>query len=63
MDWLITNLGSLLDVATKVVAVAAAIAALVPSGGNAVGVIASVRKVIDVLALNIGNAKNAESSE
>jgi len=63
MDWLITNLGSLLDVATKVVAVAAAIAALVPSGGNAVGVIASVRKVIDVLALNIGNAKNAEGSE
>lgn len=63
MDWLITNLGSVLDVATKVVAVAAAIAALVPSGGNAVGVIASVRKVIDVLALNIGNAKNAEGSE
>lgn len=63
MDWLITNLGSVLDVATKVVAVAAAIAALVPSGGNAVGVIASVRKVIDVLALNIGNAKNAEGSD
>ncbi len=63
MDWLITNLGSVLDVATKVVAVAAAIAALVPSGGNAVGVIASVRKVIDVLALNIGNAKNADGSD
>jgi len=40
------------------VAAAAAIAAAVPQGEQASGVIANIRKVIDVLALNVGNAKN-----
>tara|TARA_Y100001938_G_C7783489_1_gene279074 strand:- start:26 stop:211 length:186 start_codon:yes stop_codon:yes gene_type:complete len=58
MDWLVENISALLDIATKVVAVAAAIAAIVPHGENASGVISAVRKVIDVLALNVGNAQN-----
>ena len=60
MDWIIENVGTLLDIATKVVAVAAAVAAAVPNGSSASGVIASIRKVIDMLALNVGNAQNAK---
>ena len=60
MDWIIENVGTLLDIATKVVAVAAAVAAVVPNGSSASGVIASIRKVIDMLALNVGNAQNAK---
>lgn len=60
MDWIIENVGTLLDIATKVVAVAAAVAAAVPNGSSASGVIASIRKVIDILALNVGNAQNAK---
>ena len=60
MDWIIENVGTLLDIATKVVAVAAAVAAAVPNGSSASGVIASIRKVIEMLALNGGNAQNAK---
>tara|TARA_R110000824_G_scaffold91379_5_gene222434 strand:+ start:4087 stop:4281 length:195 start_codon:yes stop_codon:yes gene_type:complete len=60
MEWIVENLGILLDLAAKVVAVAAAVAAIVPSGENASGVIAAVRKLVDILALNIGNAENAK---
>ena len=45
----------------KVVAVAAAVAAIVPNGSKASGVIASARRVLDLLALNVGNAQNSKS--
>ena len=60
MDWLFLNIEVVVDIVTKVIAVAAAVAAVVPSGGEAGKVIASIRKAIDLLALNVGNAKNAE---
>jgi hypothetical protein len=58
MDWIAENVGSILDIVAKVIAVAAAIAVVVPNGEGASGVIAAVRKVVDLLALNFGNAKN-----
>ena len=60
MEWVVTNLSEILDIATKIVAVAAAVAAIVPQGSSASGVIATVRRLIDVLALNVGNARNEE---
>jgi len=58
MDWITNNLDQIFNIITAVVAAAAAIAAAVPQGEQASGVIANIRKVIDVLALNVGNAKN-----
>lgn len=43
-----------------VVAVAAALAAVLPRGERAAGVLAGLRKFLDVLALNVGNARNAK---
>lgn len=60
MEWVVTNLSEILDIATKIVAVAAAVAAIVPQGSSASGVIATVRRLVDVLALNVGNARNEE---
>jgi hypothetical protein len=60
MDWLTSNLEGLFSLATTIVGVAAAVAALFPKAEAASGAIASIRKVIDLLALNFGNAKNAE---
>mgnify|MGYP003627905250 FL=1 len=62
MEWIISNAANLLDIVMKVVAVAAAIAAVAPNGEKASGVIASARKVLDLLALNVGNAKNSEKT-
>ena len=58
MDWLVSNANGVIDIVAKVIAVAAAIAAIVPNGGSASGVISAVRKIVDLLALNVGNAKN-----
>ena len=58
MEWLTSNLSNLVDIVMRVVAMAAAIAAIVPGGSRASGVIASARKILDLLALNVGNAKN-----
>tara|TARA_R110002020_G_scaffold242746_5_gene456109 strand:- start:100 stop:294 length:195 start_codon:yes stop_codon:yes gene_type:complete len=63
MDWISENVGSLLDIVAKVVAVAAAIAAIVPNASGASGVISAVRKIVDLLALNVGNAKNETPTE
>ena len=63
MDWITSNLGDLLEVVSKVIAVAAAVAAIVPSGGSASGVISALRKIVDVLALNVGNATNASNGD
>tara|TARA_R110000751_G_scaffold193720_2_gene299197 strand:- start:256 stop:450 length:195 start_codon:yes stop_codon:yes gene_type:complete len=61
MEWLMSNAADLLDIVMKVVAVAAAVAAIVPNGSKASGVIASARRVLDLLALNVGNAQNSKS--
>lgn len=46
------------DIITNVVAVAAAIAAITPTPKDD-GVLLVVRKLLDLLAFNVGNAKNA----
>tara|TARA_R100000656_G_scaffold103875_1_gene75662 strand:- start:979 stop:1158 length:180 start_codon:yes stop_codon:yes gene_type:complete len=58
MDWLMVNIGVVVDIVSKIVAVAAAIAAIAPKGEVAAGFISKIRQVIDILALNVGNAKN-----
>lgn len=60
MEWLTGNLEGLFNVATTIIGVAAAVAALFPKAGAATGIIAKIRKIVDLLALNLGNAKNAE---
>ena len=60
MDLLTGNIEGLFNLATTIVGVAAAVAALFPKSDAATGVIATIRKIIDLLALNFGNAKNAE---
>tara|TARA_Y100000310_G_scaffold306830_1_gene348350 strand:- start:3625 stop:3792 length:168 start_codon:yes stop_codon:yes gene_type:complete len=52
------NIGVVVDIVSKIVAVAAAIAAIAPKGEVAAGFISKIRQVIDILALNVGNAKN-----
>ena len=61
MEWIALNVTGLFNVATTVISVAAAVAALFPQATQASGVIASVRKIVDVLALNFGNARNAHT--
>tara|TARA_Y100000361_G_C11160908_1_gene347262 strand:- start:5229 stop:5417 length:189 start_codon:yes stop_codon:yes gene_type:complete len=61
MEWFAQNLTGIFNVVTTVVSVAAAVAALLPQASGASTVIAQIRKVVDVLALNFGNAKNASS--
>ena len=58
MEWTILNAQGLLTVVTTVISVAAAVAALFPQAEGANGVIAQIRKVVDVLALNFGHATN-----
>jgi hypothetical protein len=50
----------ILVLATNVVGVASAVAALVPKAEKLGVVLSQVRKVLDLLALNVGNAKNAK---
>lgn len=61
MEWIALNITGLFNVATTVISVAAAVAALFPKAAEASGVIAAIRKIVDVLALNFGNARNATS--
>jgi len=58
MDWITQNISNLVDILTKVIAVAAAVAAMTKTPSDD-GVMAKVRKVIDFLALNVANAKNS----
>ncbi len=57
LDFIIVNLEGIFTVVTSVIAAAAAIAALTPTPKDDAA-LNTVRKVIDALALNIGNAKN-----
>ena len=57
MSWILENKEALISILTGIVAVASAIAALTktPKDDTLVG---KVYKVIDLLALNVGKAKN-----
>jgi hypothetical protein len=57
MNWILENWANVAFAVTAVVTAAAAIAALTPNKSDDAAV-AWVRKIIDVLALNIGHAKN-----
>jgi hypothetical protein len=57
MEWIFQNWDALLTAATAIITAAAAITALTPSPKDD-NIVAKVRKVLDVLALNVGNAKN-----
>lgn len=59
IDYIATNWFEILEVASLVVAAAAAIAALTPTPKDD-GVIKTIRKVVDALALNVGKAKNRD---
>lgn len=54
---LITNAEAYLQIASYIVAAAAVIAAMTKNDSDNVWV-ARIRKVLDVLAVNVGNAKN-----
>lgn len=56
LTWIATHLDQLLSTLTSIVAAASAIAALTPTPRDD-GIVATVRKVIDVLALNVVNAR------
>ncbi len=60
MDWITANYGSVIDIMTKIIAVAAALSAVLPPESEAGKVISGVRKIADLLGLNVGNAKNAQ---
>lgn len=57
LSWLLENWDKALFAVTATITAAAAIAALTPNKSDDAAV-AWVRKIIDVLALNIGHAKN-----
>ena len=52
-----------IELAAQIVGVAAMIAAIVPHAKPAAPILFALRKALDVLAMNIGNAKNKEKQE
>ena len=56
MNWIVENSDQILFAATSVVAAASALAALTPTPKDD-GFARLLRKVVDFLALNFGNAK------
>ena len=57
LTYLLANWESILSVVTGAIALAAAIAAMTPTPKDD-GIIAAIRKVVDLVALNVKNAKN-----
>lgn len=58
MDFIMTNLNDLLIAISSIVTGASAICAIAPNGKKD-NFFSKMKKVLDVLALNIGNAKRA----
>jgi hypothetical protein len=58
----LTHLPDLLQAASSIVGTASVIAALVPSP-KVQGALSKARAVVDFLAFNFGNAKNAKAGE
>lgn len=52
------NVLDVLEIVAQVVGVASAVAAMVPGQAKLSGWLLAARKAIDVIALNLGNAKN-----
>ena len=59
MEWITENIGNVFDILSKLIAAAAAIAALTSTPKDD-GILMKVRKIIDMFALNILNAKNSD---
>ena len=57
MSWILENKEALISILTGVVAVASAIAALTPTPKDDT-IVGKIYKVIDLLALNVGKAKD-----
>ena len=57
MDFVLANVETIVDAVTKLIAAAAAVAALTPNPKDDSAVL-WVRQIIDTLALNFGNARN-----
>ena len=58
MDWIISNLNEIVGVLTKAVALAAAISAVTPGTGDN-KIVSFLLKIVNVIGLNVGKAKNA----
>lgn len=58
LDFIITHIDNLLIILSSVITTASALTALTPSPKDDT-VILKVKQILDVLALNIGNAKRA----
>lgn len=61
IDYIVANWFEILEVAGLVVAAAAAIAALTPTPKDD-GVVKVIRKIVNALALNVGQAKNKDDA-
>ena len=59
IETIASNIPEILQILTLIVALAASIAALTPTPKDD-GIVKKIRKVIDFLALNFGNAKNRD---
>jgi len=59
IETIATHIPEILQICTLVVTLAAAITALTPTPKDD-GIVRKIRKVIDFLALNFGNAKNRD---
>ena len=57
MDWLTANWGSILDIAFKVVGIAAIVAALTPNASDNKAV-DFILNIVNALGGNVGKAKN-----
>jgi|TARA_R110002050_G_scaffold219655_5_gene355531 hypothetical protein len=57
MSWILENKEALISIITAVVAVASAVAALTPTPKDDT-IVGKIYKVVDMLALNVGKAKD-----
>ena len=57
MTWILENKEALIGIVTSVIAVASAIAALTPTPKDDT-IVGKIYKVVDLLALNVGKAKD-----
>lgn len=62
LENLVTNAEEYLQIASYIIATAAVIAAMTKNEVDNIWV-ARIRKVIDVLAINVGNAKNEKKTK
>ena len=60
MEWLMANKDAIISIVTGIVTVAAAIAALT-KGTRDDTIVGKARRLVDLLALNFGGAKNENS--